>query len=80
MHLGLLLRVTFCNHFLCLWFFMARVQCTTSAFGDDPCQMLKVVQHFCIHYSCHLQSEYVLIGHFWMPYIGQVVGSKWEIV
>jgi hypothetical protein len=35
------------------------VQWTTSAFGDQPCQMLKVTQRFGKHCSCHLHGECV---------------------
>jgi hypothetical protein len=49
--------------------------------------MLKVIQRFAKHCSCHLQVQYVLVGHFWKPYIGQaaiqlvmsnVVEEKWR--
>jgi hypothetical protein len=33
------------------------VQCVTSAFGDRPRRMLKVIQRFGKHFSCHLQGE-----------------------
>jgi hypothetical protein len=29
--------------------------------------MLKIVQHFGKHCSCHLQGEYIMVGHFWQP-------------
>jgi hypothetical protein len=38
--------------------------------------MWKVIQHFGKHCSCHVQGEYVLVGHFWKPYVGQAVGGK----
>jgi hypothetical protein len=42
--------------------------------------MLKVIRHFCKHHSCRLQSEYVLVGHFWMPTIRQAVVGKWDMI
>jgi hypothetical protein len=27
--------------------------------------MFKIIHHFGIHCSCHLQGEHVLVGHFW---------------
>jgi hypothetical protein len=30
--------------------------------------------------SCHLQGEYVLVGNFWKPYIGQEVGGEWDLM
>jgi hypothetical protein len=38
--------------------------------------MLKIIQRFDKHCSCHLQREYVIVGHFWKPYIRQAVGGK----
>jgi hypothetical protein len=32
------------------------------------------------HCSCHLQGEYVLVGHFWKPYIGQAVGGELDLM
>jgi hypothetical protein len=34
--------------------------CKTSAFGDEPRRMLKVIQRFDKHCSCHIQGKYVL--------------------
>jgi hypothetical protein len=42
--------------------------------------MLKVIQCFGKHFSCHLQGECVLVGHFWKPYKGQAVGGKWDVM
>jgi hypothetical protein len=28
------------------------------------------------HCNCHLQDQYVMVEHFWKPYIGQAVGGK----
>jgi hypothetical protein len=39
--------------------------------------MLKVIQRFSKHCSCHFQGEYV--GKFWKPYIGQAVDGKWDM-
>jgi hypothetical protein len=38
--------------------------------------MLKVVLCFSRHFSCHLQSEYILVGYFWEPYVGQGIGYE----
>jgi hypothetical protein len=38
--------------------------------------MLKIIQHFGKHCSCHLQHEYVMVVHFWKLYTGQAVGGK----
>jgi hypothetical protein len=42
--------------------------------------MLKVIQCFDKHCICHLQGEYLLVGHFWKPYMGQAIGSEWEVM
>jgi hypothetical protein len=55
-------------------------KCTTSAFRDEPCRMLKIIQRFGKHCSCHLQGEYVMVGHFWQPYIGQTVGGELNLM
>jgi hypothetical protein len=54
--------------------------CTTSAFGDELQQMLRIIQCFGKHHSCHLQGEYVKVGCFWKPYIGQAVGGKLDMM
>jgi hypothetical protein len=43
--------------------------------------MLRINQYFCKHCSFHLQSEYVMVGHFWKPYIclGQEVGGELDL-
>jgi hypothetical protein len=41
--------------------------------------MLKVIQRFDKHFSCHLQGGSVLVGCFWEPYIEQVVGGEWDV-
>jgi hypothetical protein len=51
------------------------VQCKTSAFDDDPRRMLKFIRCFREHYTCHIQSEYVLVVRFWKPYRAQ---SSWR--
>jgi hypothetical protein len=38
--------------------------------------MLKIIQRFGKHCSCYLQGEYVIVGRFWKPYIGQAVGGE----
>jgi hypothetical protein len=42
--------------------------------------MLKIIQHFGKHCNCHLQSEYVMVGHFWYPYTGQAVGGQLHLM
>jgi hypothetical protein len=37
-------------------------------------------QRFGNHCSCHLQGNYVMVGHFWKPYIGQAVGGELELM
>jgi hypothetical protein len=41
------------------------------AFGDEPRPLLKFVQRFGKHCSCHLKGEYVGWAVFWKPYIGK---------
>jgi hypothetical protein len=41
--------------------------------------MLKVIQRFSKHRSCHLLGEYVLVGSFWKLYIGQALGDEWDV-
>jgi hypothetical protein len=45
--------------------FTVGIQCTTSAFGDEPCRMLKIIRRFGNHCSCHFRSEYVMVGRIW---------------
>jgi hypothetical protein len=40
--------------------------------------MLKIIQHFSKHCSCHLQG--VMVGRFWQPYIGQAVGGDLDLM
>jgi hypothetical protein len=54
----------------------AVIECITSAFGDEPSRILKIIQRFGKHCICHLQGEYVMVGRFWQPYIGQAVGGE----
>jgi hypothetical protein len=35
--------------------------------------MRRIIQCFDKHGSCHLVGKYVLVGHFWHPYVGQGV-------
>jgi hypothetical protein len=42
--------------------------------------MLRIIQRFAKHYSCHLQGEYVMVGHFRKPYIGQAVGGELDLL
>jgi hypothetical protein len=39
--------------------------------------MLRIIQRFGKHCSCHLQGECVVVGRIWKPYIG--AGSRWRI-
>jgi hypothetical protein len=41
---------------------------------------MRGVQHFAKRYSCHLQGEYVLVGHLWQAYIGQRVGRVLDVM
>jgi hypothetical protein len=43
-------------HKFCPKVFAAGVQCVTSAFGVDPCRMLRIIQCFGKHCSCHLHG------------------------
>jgi hypothetical protein len=55
---------------------MAGIQCTTSAVTNGPHLMLKIYQCFDRYCICHLQGEYIMVGCFWQPYIGQAVESQ----
>jgi hypothetical protein len=52
---------------------MQQDECTTSAFKDEPRRMVKIIR-FGKHCSCHLQGEYVMVGRFGEPYVGQAAG------
>jgi hypothetical protein len=54
---------------------VAGVQCLTSTFGDEPLRMLRIIQRFGKHCSCHLQGECVVVGRFLKSYTGQAVGG-----
>jgi hypothetical protein len=43
--------------------------CTTSACGDEPRPILKIIKRFGKHCSCYLQGEYVMVGRSWQPYM-----------
>jgi hypothetical protein len=43
-------------------------------------RMLRVIQRFGEHFSCHLQGEYVLIGRFWQPYVVQGVDEALDVM
>jgi hypothetical protein len=47
--------------------------------GPEPCQMLKVIQHFGKHCTCHLQGKCVLVRCSWKSYIQQAVCGKWDM-
>jgi hypothetical protein len=42
--------------------------------------MLRVIQCFDKHCSCHLQGESVVAGSFWKLYIGQALGGKLDLM
>jgi hypothetical protein len=42
--------------------------------------MLKIIQRFGKHCSCHLQGEYEMVGRFSKPYIGQAPGGELDLV
>jgi hypothetical protein len=42
--------------------------------------MLKNIQCFGKHCSCHLQGKSVTVGHFWQSYIGQAVGGELDLM
>jgi hypothetical protein len=42
--------------------------------------MLRNIQRIGKHNRCRLTSECVVIGRFWKPYIGQVVGGKLDLM
>jgi hypothetical protein len=42
--------------------------------------MLRIIQRFGKHCSCHLQGECVVAGRFWKSYIGQAVGGALDFV
>lgn len=59
----------------CPLFSMAGVKYTTSVVDDEPRRSLKTTRFgkHCIH---NLWDEYVIIGRFLQPYIGQAVVVK----
>jgi hypothetical protein len=42
--------------------------------------MSRIIKHFSKHCSCHLQGECVVVGHFWKPHTGQVVGGELDLM
>jgi hypothetical protein len=42
--------------------------------------MLRIIQRFGKHYSCHLQGDCVEVGRIWKPYIGQAVGGELDLM
>jgi hypothetical protein len=42
--------------------------------------MLKIIQLFGKHCSCYLQGKYVMVGHFWQPYVGQTAGEEMDLM
>jgi hypothetical protein len=48
--------------------------CVTSAFGDEPRRMLRIIQRLGKHCSCHLQGERVMVGRFRQGGSGWCVG------
>jgi hypothetical protein len=73
-YLGFACAVTLVEN--CPLVFAAVVKCTTSAFGDTQRRMLKVIQRFGKHCSCHLQSESVL----YRQAVGLPYCLPWRIV
>jgi hypothetical protein len=41
--------------------------------------MLKIIQRFGKHCSCHLQDECVVVGRFWKSCIWQAVGGELDL-
>jgi hypothetical protein len=41
---------------------------TTSAYTGEPRRMLKGIQRFGKHCSCHLQGGCVMVRHLWKPH------------
>jgi hypothetical protein len=42
--------------------------------------MLRVIQRFGKHCTCHLQGEYIVAGRFWKSYIEQAVGGGLDLM
>jgi hypothetical protein len=40
---------------------------------------LKIIR-FSKHCSCHIQGEFVMVGHFWQSYMRQVVGGELDLM
>jgi hypothetical protein len=49
------------------------ILCVTSVFGYRPRRMLRIIQRFGKHCSCHFQGDCVEVRRFWKRYIGQAV-------
>jgi hypothetical protein len=66
------------------WGFAAGVQCTTSAFGEQPRRMLKVIHRFGKHCSCHLQGECVFATAMFaetlsnLQYSTRLIPDRWS--
>jgi hypothetical protein len=60
-------------------FLKPELVCTTSAFWDEPRRLLKVIRRFGKQCSYHLQGEYLLVGHFWRPYIQQAADGEQDV-
>jgi hypothetical protein len=41
---------------------------------------LRVIQCFFKRFSCHLQGEYVSLGHFWQAYVVQAMGGTLDVM
>jgi hypothetical protein len=59
---------------------VAGVQCATSAFGDEQHRMLRIIQCFSKHCSCHIQVKCIVVRCFWKPCIGQAVDGKLDLM
>jgi hypothetical protein len=42
--------------------------------------MLKIIQRFGKHCSCHLHGEYAVVRRFWKPYISDAVGGELDLM
>jgi hypothetical protein len=49
-------------------------------FQDEPRRMLKIIERFGKHCSCHLQGEYVMVGRPWKHYTGQAVNGELDLM
>jgi hypothetical protein len=50
------------------------------ASGGGSHWMLKIIEHFSKNCIFCLQSEYVMVGRFWQPSVGQTVGDELHLM